>query len=54
MDVVGWELVDKLRATLGLKSLADAGREPAYIKAAADLGLGVFERSNITVKEVAI
>jgi uncharacterized protein (DUF362 family) len=54
MDVVGWELVDKLRAQLNLKSLADAGREPAYIKAAADLGLGVFERSKIQVKEVAI
>jgi uncharacterized protein (DUF362 family) len=54
MDATGWDIVDKLRASLGLKSLADAGREPAYIKAAADLGLGVFERSQITVKEVAI
>jgi len=54
MDVVGWELVDKLRAQLNLKSLADAGREPAYIKAAADLGLGVFERSKIQVKDVVI
>ncbi|HEY8079699.1 MAG TPA: DUF362 domain-containing protein [Labilithrix sp.] len=54
MDTVGWELVDKLRAQLGLKSLVDAGREPAYIKAAADLGLGVFERSKIDVKEIAL
>jgi uncharacterized protein (DUF362 family) len=54
MDTVGWELVDKLRGQLGLKSLADVGREPAYIKAAADLGLGVFERSKIDVKEITL
>ena len=54
MDVVGWEIVEKLRADLNLKSLTDAGREPAYIKAAADLGLGVGDRSKITVKEVTI
>lgn len=54
MDRVGWELVDKLRSEMKLKSLAEAGREPAYIKAAADLGLGVFERSQIQVKDVVI
>lgn len=54
MDTIGWELVDKLRAELNLKSLAEAGREPAYIKAAADLGLGIHERAKISVKEVAI
>lgn len=54
MDTIGWEIVDKLRKELNLKSLAEAGREPAYIKAAADLGLGVFERSQIKVKEVTI
>jgi uncharacterized protein (DUF362 family) len=54
MDTIGWEIVDKLRAELKLKSLAEAGREPAYIKAAADLGLGVFERSQIQIKEVTI
>lgn len=54
LDVVGWEVVDKLRTELKLKPLAEAGREPAYIKAAGDLGLGVFERSKIQLKEVAI
>lgn len=54
LDVVGWEIVDKFRSELKLKSLKDAGREPAYIKAASDLGLGVFERSQIQLKEVAI
>ena len=41
MDTIGWEVVEKLRAELKLKTLTEAGREPAYIKAAADLGLGV-------------
>jgi hypothetical protein len=54
MDTIGWELVDKLRAELKLKSLADAGRAPAYIKAAADLGLGVHDRTQIQLKEIAI
>ncbi len=54
MDTIGWELVDKLRAELNLKSLTEAGREPAYIKAAADLGLGIHERAKIQVKEIAI
>ncbi|MBS2011802.1 MAG: DUF362 domain-containing protein [Deltaproteobacteria bacterium] len=54
MDTIGWELVDKLRAELNLKSLAEAGREPAYIKAAADLGLGIHERAKISIKEIAI
>jgi uncharacterized protein (DUF362 family) len=54
LDTVGWELVDKLRAELKLKSLGEAGREPAYIKAAADLGLGIHERNQIQVKEVII
>ena len=54
MDTLGWEVVEKLRAELNLKTLTEAGREPAYIKAAADLGLGVGDRSKITLKEVAI
>lgn len=54
MDTIGWEVVEKLRAELKLKTLTEAGREPAYIKAAADLGLGVNDRAKITLKEVAI
>ncbi|MEZ4263771.1 MAG: DUF362 domain-containing protein [Polyangiaceae bacterium] len=54
MDAIGWELVDKARAEFKLKSLTEEGRPPAYIKAAADLGLGIHERSQITLKEVVI
>ena len=54
IDAIGWEIVEKLRAELKLKSLTDSGREPAYIKAAADLGLGIAERSKIQLKEVTV
>jgi len=54
MDTIGWDIVEKLRAELKLKTLTEAGREPAYIKAAADLGLGIHDRAQIQVKEVAI
>jgi len=54
MDTVGWEIVEKLRAEFKLRSLTDEGRPPAYIKAAADLGLGIADRDRIQVKEVTI
>ena len=54
IDQIGWELVEKQRAEMKQKSLTDSGREPSYIKAAADLGLGIADRSKITLKEVVI
>jgi uncharacterized protein (DUF362 family) len=54
MDVLGWELVEKVRAEKGLRTLTAEGRPPAYIQAAGDLGLGVHDRAQIQVKEVAI
>ena len=54
LDTIGWEVVEKYRADFKLKTLTEEGREPAYIKAAADLGLGIHERSKIALKEVAI
>jgi uncharacterized protein (DUF362 family) len=54
MDTIGAELVDKVRAQKGLPSLAAVGRPPAYIRAAADLGLGVGDREAIQVREIAI
>ncbi len=54
MDTIGWEVVEKLRAELKLKTLAEVGREPTYIKAASELGLGIHERSRIELREVAM
>jgi uncharacterized protein (DUF362 family) len=54
MDAVGWEIVEKERANFKLKSLTEEGRTPAYIRAAADLGLGIADRQRIRIKEVTI
>ena len=61
MDMIGWEIVEKARADFGLKKLADdingnhpKGREPTYIHAAAQLGLGIGDRSQIKFREVTI
>lgn len=53
-DVVGWELVEKLRKENNLPSLKEAMREPLYIRVAADLGLGVGNRNAIVLRDVAI
>jgi uncharacterized protein (DUF362 family) len=52
LDVIGWELVEKLRKDNGLPTLQQAGREPSYIRVAGDLGLGVFERASISLREI--
>jgi hypothetical protein len=54
MDAIGLDLVEKSRAEHKLPSLTAAGRPAAYIQAAADLGLGIADRSQIQLKTVAI
>ncbi len=54
MDSYGYKLVDDLRVSKGMKTLKDAGREPGYIAAAADLGLGIADRAKIVLKEFTI
>jgi uncharacterized protein (DUF362 family) len=54
LDAVGWDLVEKARAKFGLKSLTDEGRPPAYIRAAADLGVGIADPAKMTLREVTI
>ena len=54
VDSVGWSEVEKARAGYGLKSLKDEGREPAYIAAAADLGVGVADPKKITLRDVTL
>jgi uncharacterized protein (DUF362 family) len=54
LDAVGWDLVEKARAKFRLKSLTDEGRPPAYIQAAADLGVGIADPAKITLREVTI
>jgi uncharacterized protein (DUF362 family) len=54
MDVIGWGVVDRARAANGLPSLKDAGREPLYIRTAGDLGLGIFDKNRISMREVSL
>jgi uncharacterized protein (DUF362 family) len=54
LDAIGAELVEKARADFKLKTLADEGRPPAYIRAAADLGVGVADTSKISLREVVL
>jgi uncharacterized protein (DUF362 family) len=54
MDTIGSEIIEQSRADHGLRSLAAEGRPPAYIQAAADLGLGIADKSKIQLKTVAL
>jgi uncharacterized protein (DUF362 family) len=54
LDAIGWDLVEKARADFHLKSLTDEGRPPAYIRAAAVLGVGVADRAKISLREITI
>ncbi|MDI1448050.1 DUF362 domain-containing protein [Polyangium sp. 6x1] len=54
MDVLGWGIIEQWRKDNGLPTLKDAGREPTYIRIAGDLGLGVFDKNRISLREVAL
>lgn len=54
LDVIGWQIVEQHRKDKGLGTLKDAGREPSYIRAGADLGLGVFDSNKIRLRQVKI
>ena len=54
LDTIGWEIVEQLRAQKGLRTLTAEGRPPAYIQAAGTLGLGVWDRSRIQLKDVVV
>jgi uncharacterized protein (DUF362 family) len=54
IDTVGYGIIDKLRAGAGLESIKGSKREPIYIRAAADAGLGTHELSEIDLREISI
>jgi len=53
MDTVGWDVIEEARRQNGLPTLARAGREPAYIRTAAELGLGVHDKNALRFRTVA-
>ncbi len=54
MDTTAYDIVEKFREGKKLLSLKAEGREPSYIQAAADLGLGIADRAKIQIKDVAL
>ncbi len=54
MDVMGWDVIEKWRKDNSLPTLTDAGRAPSYIRIAGELGLGVYNRNGISMREVAL
>jgi uncharacterized protein (DUF362 family) len=54
LDVLGWAVVEEWRKNKQLPTLAEAGREPAYIRVASDLGLGVADKNRISLRDVKI
>jgi uncharacterized protein (DUF362 family) len=54
MDTVGWDVIEEARKQNDLPTLARAGREPAYIRTAAELGLGVHDKNAIRFRQIAI
>jgi uncharacterized protein (DUF362 family) len=54
MDVVGWAVVEQHRKDHGLPTLPAAGRDPAYLRAAGDMGLGIADKNRIRLRDVKI
>lgn len=54
LDVIGWDLIEKWRRESSLPTLAAAGREPTYIRIASELGLGIFDKNRITMREISL
>jgi uncharacterized protein (DUF362 family) len=54
MDVIGWGVVEQWRKDNSLPTLRDAGREPTYIRIAGELGLGIYNKNHISLREVSL
>jgi uncharacterized protein (DUF362 family) len=54
LDSVGWDVIEDARKANGLPTLTNAGREPAYIRTAAELGIGVHDKNAIRFRQVAL
>jgi len=53
LDRIGWQIIEKKRAELNLKSLKESGREPTYIFRAGKLKLGNASLKNIELKQLS-
>jgi len=53
-DLIGWQIIEKLRARKGLPNLNDENREPLYIRIAEQMGLGTADPNFIEIIEEEI
>lgn len=54
LDVLGWAVIEEWRKNNGLPTLKEAKREPTYLKVAGELGLGVYDKNRVSLREVTI
>jgi len=54
VDLVGWQIIEKLRRAKGLPSLEEERRAPLYIQTAARMGLGKAAPADIQTIEEAV
>ncbi len=54
MDVIGWGVIEQWRKENGLPTLKEAKREPTYIRIAGELGLGIYDKNRISMREASI
>lgn len=54
LDYIGWQVIEQLRKENKLPTLRDAGREPTYIRIASELGLGIYDKNRISLREVTL
>jgi uncharacterized protein (DUF362 family) len=56
LDFSGWQIIERKRAAMGLKTLESAGRAPRYIATAADADhrLGTNDPRHITLIETRV
>jgi len=54
LDTIGWGVIAEARKAHGMPTLEHLGREPAYIRTAAELGLGIHDLNAIKLRSVAI
>jgi len=50
-DIIGWQIIERLRAKKGLPSLKEEKREPVYLFTAAKMGLGRANKEEIQIVE---
>lgn len=50
-DRVGWKIIEELRASAGLPTLRDEGREPRYLATAEKMGLGAASDAGLEIIE---